>query len=306
MTYSIIARDPATGDMGVAAQSHFFAAGGLVCWAEPGVGAIASQAFADSGYGALGLELMHRGVGAGRSLAALVAIDDLERFRQVAMVDVSGSTTAHTGANCIPHAGHAEAPGVSAQGNMLRSAGTWQRMVDAYNEADGDLAERLLVSLEAAEAAGGDIRGRQAAGIRIVSGTRPARPWEGMILDLRVEDHPEPVAELRRLVTFKRAFDLVANVIFAEGLILGAFDEMVPGSVDTAVAGLVAAALELGHNAEPDLWRTVLLARARRDQEAEKAMAIALEKNPNLADFFRRLPAAGFLDTDNPLLALLQ
>lgn len=305
MTYSIVARDPESGDLGVATQSHFFAAGGLVCWAEPGVGAIASQAFADSAYGAMGLDLLRRGVAPAHALRALTEIDGKNGFRQVAVIDPNGVTAAHTGANCVPYAGHCSVDGVSAQGNMLASDGIWEAMVLAFRESRGDLAERLLVALEAAQALGGDIRGQQAAGIRIVAGDPVSRPWEGVRLDLRVEDHVQPLVELRRLITYKRAFDLVAGVIFAEGLMLGDFDESTAGEVDQAARRLNEAAAVLGNNAEPDLWRTILFARAGRGGEASAALTDALAKNPDLAEFIRRLPQAGFIASENPILTEL-
>lgn len=277
-----------------------------MCWAEPGVGAIASQAFADPAYGAVGMDLLSRGTTPSRVLEALTSIDDKQGFRQVAIVAPDGNAAAHTGTSCVPFAGHHCEPGVSAQGNMLAADDIWIAMVEAYHAATGDLAERLLAALDAAESAGGDVRGQQAAGIRVVAGTPVARSWEGVRLDLRVEDHPSPVAELRRLVEYKRAFDLVARVIFADGLMLGDFVESSPGAVDRAVDDLVEAASMLGENAEPDLWRTVLLARAGRTAEAALARAAALAKNPDLAGFLRRLPQAGFLEADNPIVGGLE
>lgn len=305
MTYSIVARDADSGAIGVATQSHFFAAGGLVCWAEPGVGAVASQSFADPSLGSTGLELMSRDVGAPDSLRALLLLDEGREFRQVAMIDSTGDVGVHTGSSCIQYAGHAVGDGVCALGNMLRNDRTWDAMLISYQESQGDLADRLIAALRAAEAAGGDIRGRQAAGIRIVASERGPRPWQDLLLDLRVEDHEDPVEELARLVDYKRAFDRVAGVIFAEGLILGEFREPTDGSLEKALGDLEMSAAELGDSAEPDLWRTILLARAGRNAEASAALERAAMMNPALYDFVRRLPDAGFLSTDHPLLTYL-
>jgi uncharacterized Ntn-hydrolase superfamily protein len=176
-TYSIVARDPQTGALGVAVQSHWFSVGSLVVWAEAGVGAVATQSFVDPSYGRNGLDLMRSGKSAGDALRALVAGDEGRDVRQVAFVDASGRVAAHTGAKCIEAAGHATGEAFSVQANMMRSATVWPAMEKAFREAKGDLASRLLAALEAAEAAGGDIRGRQSAAMLVVSGKSTGKPW---------------------------------------------------------------------------------------------------------------------------------
>ena len=202
MTYSIVARDPESGELGVGVQSRAFATGAGVPWVEPGVGAVASQAFGDASYGVLGLRLLRAGKTPEQALAALTAADADSEVRQVAIVAASGQAATHTGSDCIPDAGHLVGEGFSAQANMCRGP-VWEAMADAYATVTGSLAQRLLAALDAAEAAGGDFRGRQAAAVLV----RPAegQPWD-RVSNLRVDDHPEPLAELRRLLRLEEAY----------------------------------------------------------------------------------------------------
>lgn len=206
MTYSIVARDPDSGQLGVAVQSHYFQVGPVVPWAESGVGAVATQSRVDVRHGPLGLQLMRAGHPAPRALAASLAADPEPELRQVAMVDARGVAAAHTGSRCIAEAGHRLGPGFSVQANLMERATVWDAMAEAYAGAAGPLAERMLEALDAAEAEGGDIRGRQSAAILVVAGSTSRRSWEDRLLDLRVDDHPEPLAELRRLLRVKRAY----------------------------------------------------------------------------------------------------
>jgi uncharacterized Ntn-hydrolase superfamily protein len=196
MTYSLVAWDPEGKELGVAVQSRAFNTAACA-WAVPGVGAVATQSFTERAYGPRGLESMQGGKPPREALDELLAEDELRDVRQVAFVDREGRTAAHTGAGCIPHFGDLQGAGFSVQGNMLRSDEVWPAMAEAFTAARGPLAERLLAALDAAEAAGGDFRGRQAAGLVVVTGEdAPARE---RVFDLRVDDHPEPLAELRRL-----------------------------------------------------------------------------------------------------------
>jgi uncharacterized Ntn-hydrolase superfamily protein len=197
VTYSIVAWDPGANELGVAVQSCAFNTGAACAWALPGVGAVATQSFTERGYGPRGLASMQAGTSPREALDALLAEDDLRDVRQVAFVDRDGMTAAHTGSGCIAHCGDLQGPGFSAQGNMLRSDDVWPAMADAFAAASGTLAERLLGALDAAEAAGGDFRGRQAGGLVVV--TAEDAPSHERVFDLRVDDHPEPLAELRRL-----------------------------------------------------------------------------------------------------------
>jgi uncharacterized Ntn-hydrolase superfamily protein len=209
MTYSLVARDPSSGELGVAVQSRAFGVGACA-WARPGVGAVATQSFTEKRYGARGLDLMGRGSAPADALAELLAADEQRDFRQVAFLDAGGRTAAHTGAACIADCGHVPRQDVSAQGNMLGSPAVWHAAADMFVSSEGTLAERLLAALDAAEEAGGDFRGREAAALLVVSGDREEAPWL-RVFDLRVDNHPEPLQELRRLhrlaATYRRRRD---------------------------------------------------------------------------------------------------
>src|SRR5919198_5376106 len=209
MTYSLVARDPESGQLGVAVQSHFFSVGSVVTWAEPGVGVVATQAFAEVSYGPLGLQLMRAGRSAAGALGELLDEDPGEAVRQVAMIDSAGRVAVHTGQNCVPEAGHRVGRQVSAQANMMRRDSVWDAMLDAYSSSGDDMPSRLLAALDAGEREGGDLRGRQSAALLVVGGKRSDEPWRERVCDLRVEDHAEPLRELRRLVELRRAYDRV-------------------------------------------------------------------------------------------------
>lgn len=202
MTYSIVARDPETGQMGVAVQTCNLAVGTWVPWAEGGVGAVATQAVAERTYGTLGLSLLRGQKSAGEALAALLAVDERREFRQVAMVSARGEVAVHTGRRCLPEAGSVAGEGFATQANMMVRATVWEAMAGTYRQATGDFPERLLAALDAAEAEGGDIRGRQTAALLVVD----AEPAPFPLVDLRVDHHPDPLAELRRLWRLHRAY----------------------------------------------------------------------------------------------------
>jgi uncharacterized Ntn-hydrolase superfamily protein len=206
-TFSIVARDAKTGEMGVAVQSHYFSVGPVVPWAEAGVGAVATQSLVLIDYGPGGLGLMKHGLSAKQALDGMVAADSGRAGRQVAMVDAHGGVAAWTGRSCIPDAGYHIGDQYSVQANLMANDKVWPAMAKAYEAARGDLAERMLQALEAGQAVGGDIRGRQSAAILIVRGKSTGKPWVDRVMDLRVEDDPEPIRELRRLVRLRRAYD---------------------------------------------------------------------------------------------------
>jgi uncharacterized Ntn-hydrolase superfamily protein len=212
MTYSIVARDPLTGRFGVAVQSHYLGSGSAVPWLAAGVGAIATQATANVSFGPLGLDLLRAGRSATQVVDALIASDPEADHRQLAVVDRSGRVATHTGTSCIPAAGHRLGDGFSVQGNLLERASCWSVMADAYESApDAPFSERMLRALEAAEGEGGDVRGRQSAAMVIVDGELRAAPWEGRRLDVRIDDHPSPVSELRRLVDLAESYALLED-----------------------------------------------------------------------------------------------
>ncbi|GBD33445.1 hypothetical protein HRbin33_02436 [bacterium HR33] len=293
-TYSIVAVDTVTGEIGAAVQSHWFSVGSIVTWAEPGVGAVATQSFVEPAYGPRGLALMRSGLSAPAALAALLAADPDSQVRQVAMIDARGRVAAHTGSRNIPAAGHYIGRGYSVQANLMRSAEVWPAMARAFEQAGGDLAGRLLAALEAGERAGGDIRGRQSAALVVVSGDRSRPGWE-KIYDLRVEDSPEPLAELRRLLRVARAYRAATegdNYITA-------------GQVDSAMAAYSRAAALLpdsATNGELVYWQAVTLAGLGREEEAIPLFRRAFAQDTSWIELLRRLPAAGLLPQDSVLI----
>lgn len=206
MTYSIVARDKKTGELGVAVQSHYFQVSPAVPWALAGVGAVATQSHVNLSYGPLGLDLLQAGYSAEQALKALTAGDPRAEVRQCGIVDAAGNVAAHTGSKCIPAAGHRLGDGFSCQANLMEKDTVWDAMAEAFTTTDAPLAERMMAALEAAEAEGGDIRGKQSAAMVVVAGKNTGRPWDDRIIDLRVEDAAEPLPELRRLLRVKRAY----------------------------------------------------------------------------------------------------
>ena len=294
-TYSIVARDSTTGQLGVAVQSHWFSVGPIVPWAEPGVGAVATQSLADPAYGPLGLNLMRMGRTAPEALKALVSTDEGADVRQVAMVDAKGNVAAHTGKRAIFAAGHQLGAQYSVQANIMEKPTVWAAMGAAYEAAEGDLAERLLAALEAAEAEGGDLRGRQSAAILVVSSKNTHEPWVDRLFDLRVEDHPNPVAELRRLVTLQRAY-----LKLYEG------DEwVVKGDIEKALAAY-RQALEIvpdeATNGEAAFWVGVTLADTGDPEQAIPYLARAYQQDKRWAELLPRLPASQLLPDDPALI----
>ena len=297
-TYSIVARDPATGEMGVAVQSHWFSVGSIVTWAEAGVGAVATQSLVDPAYGPRGLELMRQGVPAPKALAQLVAADAGRNGRQVAMVDASGAVDAYTGPNAIAAAGHHVGAQYSTQANMMGKPTVWPAMAKAFEAATGSLADRLLAALEAAEREGGDIRGRQSAALLIVKAKGSGRPWVGAdrVFDLRVDDHPQPVAELKRLVRLQKAYTHANRG-----------DElMTEKKVEEALKEYAASAQLAPEILELPFWQAVTLASIGREAEAAPIFKAVFAKEPIWADLLERLPAAGLFPDDKPLIARIR
>jgi len=292
-TYSIVARDAETGELGVAVQSHWFSVGSIVIWAEPGVGAVATQSFVDPSYGPLGLYLMRSGKSASQALEALVGVDEYSVVRQVGMVDANGIVANFTGEKAIIQHCDLVGDGYAVQANLMWKATVCEAMAAAYESADGDLGERLMAALEAGEAAGGDIRGKQSAALLVVSGDRSQPAWSGRIFDLRVEDHPEPLVELRRLLTMNRAYNLMN-----EG------DEYVTeGDFDKAVKAYGAAEALVPDSHEMVFWHAVTMAGAGQIEQALPLFEKAFSLWPKWRELVPRLPAAGLLPDDPELLA---
>jgi uncharacterized Ntn-hydrolase superfamily protein len=286
-TFSIVAMDSATGDLGVAVQSHWFSVGSGVAWAEPGVGAVATQSFIDPSYGPRGLFLMRTGVPAPEALAALLRADPDSQVRQVAMIDAGGRVAAHTGSRDIPAAGQHVGRWYSAQANLMRNDGVWPAMARAFETTRGDLAERLLAALDAAQAAGGDIRGQQSAALVVVSGDRGAKPWERKF-DLRVEDDPHPLTELRRLLTLQRAYRAATD----------GDNFVAAGQIDSALASYRRASEivpDSATNGELIYWVAVTLADVGRVDEAIPLFQRAFTQDRSWAELLPRLPGVGLL-----------
>jgi uncharacterized Ntn-hydrolase superfamily protein len=290
VTYSLVARDPDTGELGVAVQSHWFCVGPVGCWAEAGVGVVATQAFAEPEYGRRGLERMRSGQPAAAALHSLLAEDPDEAIRQVAMVDVHGRVAVHTGARCVAEAGHRVAEGVSVQANMMRRATVPEAMLAAFRAGSGPLAERLFAALAAAEAEGGDVRGRQSAALVVVAGRAGGGPLADRPVDLRVDDHPDPLGELRRMLALRRAYD---------GQERGE-DLLEAGDAEAALREFDVAQRLAPDNAETAFWRGLALAKAGRIDDARPLIARACAEHDGWAELLRRLPAAGLAPDDAP------
>jgi len=293
VTYSLLARDPATGDLGVAVQSHFFGVGRLVPWAAPGIGVVVTQSFVEASYGPRGLALLAAGIAPPEALGRLLDADGGIDRRQVALMTADGTTAVHTGEGCIPAAGHAVGDGISVHANLVESEAVWGAMIPAFETSEGDLARRMLAALEAAERAGGDIRGRQAAAMIVVRGTATGAYADDRPVDVRVDDHPDPLGELARLLDAGEAMAGLLRLLEEPGMLTGPLT--VPDArVAEALAELESAQAVLGAgNLEPTLWRGLLLARAGRDDEARVAFALAAATDPRVPVLVRRLAAVG-------------
>ena len=291
-TFSIVARDPATGELGVAVQSHWFSVGPIVPWAEAGVGAVATQSFVDPSYGKNGLELMRGGKSAPEALKELLAKDEGREVRQVAMIDAQGRVDAWTGKNDIQAAGHIVGKDFSVQANLMLNDKVWPAMAHAFENTQGDLAERMLAALDAAQAAGGDIRGRQSAAIIVVTGKPTGQAWKDRIFDLRVDDSPQPLIELRRLVKLQRAYnhmnagDLAVEKKDNEGALreYGAAEKLVPDS------------------AEMIYWHAVALVNMGRVDESLPLFRKVFAMDPNWVTLTPRLPKSGLLPDDPKII----
>lgn len=291
-TFSIVARDPATGELGVAVQSHWFSVGSIVAWAEAGVGAVATQSFVDPSYGKNGLDLMRAGKSAPNALKELLEKDEGREVRQVAMIDAQGRVDAWTGKNDIQAAGHIVGKDFSVQANLMLNDKVWPAMARAFENTKGDLADRMLAALDAAQAAGGDIRGRQSAAMIVVTGKPTGMAWKDRTFDLRVDDSPEPLVELRRLVKLQRAYnhmnagDLAVEKKDNEGALreYGAAEKLVPD------------------NAEMIYWHAVALVNMGRVEESLPLFRKVFAMDRNWITLTPRLPKSGLLPDDPKLI----
>jgi uncharacterized Ntn-hydrolase superfamily protein len=291
-TYSIVARDPETGQLGVAVQSNWFSVGAVVPWAESGIGAVATQSIAEPAYGPLGLALMRAGKSAPDALKSLLASDAQASVRQVAMIDAAGRVAAHTGEQCIAAAGHRTGANYSVQANLMLKDTVWGAMARAFENTKGELVDRLMAALDAAQAEGGDIRGKQSAAILVVNGKPSGKSWVDRRFDLRVEDHPEPLVELKRLIRLQRAYNHMnaGDELFGKGDIAGAVREY--GAAEKLAP----------ENIEMVFWHAVTLANANRVDDALPMFKRVFAADRNWATLIRRLPKSGMLPDDAKLI----
>lgn len=295
-TFSIVARDPKTGEIGVAVQSHWFSVGPTVPWAESGVGAVATQSFTDPSYGPRGLDLMRSGKSAPEALKELIATDSNEAVRQVAMVDAKGNVAVHTGKRCIECAGHKAGNGYSVQANLMLNDRVPDAMAKTYEETQGDLAERMMTALEAAQEVGGDIRGKQSAAMVVVKAQSSGKPWADRTVDLRVEDHPEPLMELRRLLNLSRAYDHMNAGDTA----------MEKNDFDRAMEEYGAAMKLAVDNVEIAFWSALTLATKGKVDQAVPIFKKVFAADKNWLEVLKRLPKAGLISDNDEGRALLQ
>lgn len=289
-TFSIVATDPATGEIGAAVQSHWFSVGSIVTWAQPGVGAVATQSFVNPSYGPRGLYLMSTGSAAPEALAALLRADADSQVRQVAMIDASGNAMSHTGSLNIPAAGHHVGQNYSVQANLMRNSQVWPAMSEAFESSEGDLAQRMLAALMAAQQAGGDIRGMQSAALVVVSGDRADDSWH-KLFDLRVEDSPDPLGELSRLLTVARAYRAATD----------GDNYVTTGQIDSALASYSLAADFLpdeATNGELIYWQAVTMLDLGQVEESIPLFARAFRQDESWIELLQRLPGVGLLSAD--------
>jgi uncharacterized Ntn-hydrolase superfamily protein len=287
-TYSIVARDSLTGEMGVAVQSHWFTVGSVVAWGEAGVGVIATQSLANVSFGARGLELLKAGLTPQKALDSLLATDEGSEFRQVAILDAEGKVVVHTGKNCIPFAGHITGNNFAVQANLMANEKVWPAMAETFQKTQGSLAERMVAALEAAQQEGGDIRGQQSASVLIVKGTASGKVWEDRLIDLRVEDHPRPVEELKRLLKIFRAYEHMNKGDMA----------IEKNDLETALKEYTLAKEMFPENEEMVFWQAVTLANQDRLEEALPLFREVFKKNKNWLTLTPRLTEVGILEID--------
>jgi uncharacterized Ntn-hydrolase superfamily protein len=287
-TYSIVARDPDTGQLGVAVETHAFAVGSIVSWAEAGVGAVATQSLSKMDYGPQGLILMREGVSAPLALAALLQSDEDREVRQVAMIDAQSRVAAHTGSRCIAAAGHLIGEHFSVQANLMVDDSVWPAMKRAYESFDGEFVDRLVATLEVAQASGGDIRGQQSAALLVVSGEKQDKPWQGRIYDLRIDDHPSPVEELKRLVQLQKA-----RVLF------GRSSELAEDQKQEEAQKVMSQALALDpESVELRFWAAAELFMGGQEDVALAMFREVFAKEPIWAELVPRIVPTGRLPDD--------
>jgi uncharacterized Ntn-hydrolase superfamily protein len=294
-TYSIVAYDSTSGEIGVAVQSHWFSVGTVVCWGEAGVGVVATQSFVNVSFGPRGLELLKEGLTPGEAVDKLLSDDEGREYRQLAILDAKGNVAAFTGKNCIQPAGHIVGKGYSVQANLMSNDKIWGAMSKAFENAKGPLAERMVAALEAAENAGGDIRGKQSAALLVFSGKPTGKIWLDKLVDLRVDDHPEPIKEIKRLLKVHRAYEHMNNGDLA----------VEKNDMETAMQEYSAAMDMFPDNLEMKYWTAVTLANNDRIEDALKLFKEVFDKDKNWKTLTPRLVPSGLLKVTDENLKLI-
>jgi len=296
-TYSIVAYDEQTGDMGVAVQSHWFSVGTMVTWGEAGVGVVATQSFVNPAFGPEGLKLLKEGKSAGEAVAALLLKDKGREFRQLAILDAKGNVASFTGEDCIQPAGNITGKNFSVQANLMSNDKIWPAMAEAFQKSTGPLAERMLAALEAAEKAGGDIRGKQSAAMLVVRAKSTGKVWEDRLVDIRVDDNPAPLPELRRLLKIHRAYDHMNNGDLA----------VEKNDMDAAMKEYSAAMKMFPDNLEMKFWTAVALANKGMMKEALPMFKQIFKKDKNWKTLTPHLIPNGLLKvTDEQLKKIME
>lgn len=295
-TYSIVARDEKTGDLGVAVQSHWFSVGTVVTWAESGVGVVATQSFVNKSFGPKGLELLRNGKSSEEALQALIHQDSGRNYRQLAILGTNGKAATYTGSQCIVSAAHRSGPNYSVQANMMLNDKVVPAMEKAWlASASQPLAERLVAVLEAAEKAGGDIRGKQSAALLVVSGKASSEPWNDRKVDLRVDDAQDPIREIARLLRVHRAYESMN-----EGDL-----QIEKGDIEKAMKAYNQAMKQFPENLEMQYWTSISLANKGKVKQAQQMLSKIYRKDANWRELTRRLPAVGLLTVTASQLSML-
>ncbi len=291
-TFSIVARDKKSGQIGVAVQTHWFAVGAMCPWVEPGVGAVATQSLVKVSYGPKGLELLKEGKKPSEALDILLKVDENSPVRQVAILDTEGRIAAHTGSKCIAEAGHFVGDGYSVQANMMLKSTVWHAMAEAFENSEGELAVRMLAALKAGQNEGGDTGGMQSAAMLVADGSRKDEPWEKMVVDIRVDDHPQPILELERLYNIHKAYEFMN-----EGDELMAQEK----NEEANKRYTIAAELAPGLNEIP-FWEAVTMVNSGRLDDALVLFRKIFKENRNWAELVKRLPASGLLKDNREIM----
>lgn len=278
-TYSIVARDTITGEMGVAVQSHWFSVGSLVAWGKAGVGVVATQSFVNPSFGPRGLDLLENGLTPAMAVKTLLSLDEGREVRQLAILDVHGNVEAYTGKNCIEAAGHIVGNNFSVQANLMEKNTVWPAMANAFENSTGTLAERMLIALEAAQKEGGDIRGKQSVAMLVVKAKSTGNSWEDKVVDLRVEDHENPLKEMRRLLNIHTAYEYMNKG-----------DLAVETGDNTMAKQYYMQAQQLNPtNLEMKYWYAITLANNGELEEAKQILKEIFEKDKNWKELTPRL-----------------